>query len=385
MNTQRKRLMVIVSLGVVLLVGIVFYQQFFLLRPIGNGPAGPSVSSQSFLNPWSNKVVRIVGIGDSITAGLGARSREHTFFNRLIKNPVDEYADMKGICLSAVLPNLQQENLAISGSTSREHLTVIEERLSIQDSSIFGLVVLTTGGNDLIHNYGRTPPKECAMYGATSAQAEPWIDAFRKRLNEMLDRISASFPGGCEIYIGDIYDPTDGVGDAPSVYLPHWPDGLAIHAKYNGVIAECATSHSNVHVVPLHQTFMGHGAHCKQFWRSTYVREDPHYWFYVGDAPSVYLPHWPDGLAIHAKYNGVIAECATSHSNVHVVPLHQTFMGHGAHCKQFWRSTYVREDPHYWFYDNIEDPNDRGYDAIRRVFMNTILQRSSLSPVANGQ
>lgn len=257
------------------------------------------------------RVVRFVGIGDSITAGLGAHKQDHTSFNRLLKNPEDEYADMKGICLSTVLPNLESENLAISGSTSRDHLVVIEERLTRHDPNVFGIVVMTTGGNDLIRSYGRSPPKECAMYGATSSQAEPWIMAFRIRLGEILNRIEACFPGGCEIYIGDIYDPTDGIGDAPSVYLPHWPDGLAIHAEYNAVIHECAKSHSNVHVVPLYKTFMGHGAH----------------------------------------------------------------------CRQFWRSTYVREDPHYWFFDNIEDPNDRGYDAIRRVFLNTIVKHCSLVPV----
>ena len=27
------------------------------------------------------------------------------------------------------------------------------------------------------------------------------------------------------------------------------------------------------------------------------------------------------------------------------------------------------DDPHYWFFDNVEKPNDRGYDAIRRIFL----------------
>ena len=121
-------------------------------------------------------------------------------------------------------------------------------------------------------------------------------------------RSRAKFPRGCEIYLGDIYDPTDGVGDAPSIFLPHWPDGLAIHARYNQVIGEVAGKRANVHVVPLHQTFLGHGSHCRQFWRSTY------------DA----------------------------------------------------------SDPHYWFYTNIEDPNDRGYDAIRRAFLNTIIDNTTL-------
>lgn len=166
------------------------------------------------------------------------------------------------------------------------------------------MVVLTTGGNDLIHSYGRRPPVEGAMYGATIEQAEPWIKNFQTRLETILDELQSRFPGGCAVYVGDIYDPTDGVGDAPSIFLPDWPDGLAIHARYNATIREVA-SHRD---------------------------------------------------------------------NVHVVDLHETFLGHGSHCRQFWRMHYDAADPHYWFYDNIEDPNDRGYDAIHRVFLNRIIE-----------
>ncbi len=74
-----------------------------------------------------------------------------------------------------------------------------------------------------------------------SKQATPWIASFRQRLDEMLALIENSFPGGCEIYLADIYDPTDGVGDAPSIYLPHWQDGLAIHAQYNAAIRDCVS------------------------------------------------------------------------------------------------------------------------------------------------
>ena len=68
----------------------------------------------------------------------------------------------------------------------------------------------------------------------------------------MLDTVVQRFPGGCEIFLGNIYDPTDGVGDAPSVYLPSWPDGLAIHAQYNQAITDCAASRPRVHVVALY-------------------------------------------------------------------------------------------------------------------------------------
>jgi lysophospholipase L1-like esterase len=286
---------------------------FFLVRPVGAGPAGPHVDRQAFQHVWSERRVRLVGLGDSVTAGLGARSPEHSYFLRMIRNPDDEFPEMRGICLSAVLPNLEFENLAISGTTSLQHAEVVEERLTPQDADVFGIIVVTTGGNDLIHNYGRTSPREGAMYGATIEQARPWIQDFESRLETMLDTIDERFPGGCEIYLGNIYDPTDGVGDAPSVYLPKWPDGLAIHAAYNRVISECASRRSNVHVVPLYETFLGHGSHCRQFWRATY------------DA----------------------------------------------------------DDPHYWYYDNIEDPNDRGYDAVRRIFFQAILKHSELAPQSN--
>ena len=308
MLPKKLRFPLLLVFGIALVLCAIFYIQFVLARPIGSGPAGPKVAHERFEKQWTDKLVRVVGIGDSITAGLGARSKDHTFFNRLINNPEDEYPDMKGVCLSSVLLQLEHENLAISGSTSLQHLSVIEERLTVQNANVFGLIVMTTGGNDLIHSYGRSPPREGAMYGATLEQAEPWIEAYGVRLNDMFTKIDACFPGGCEIYVGDIYDPTDGVGDAPSVYLPTWKDGLAIHAKYNQAIVECAKARPNVHVVPLHQTFMGHGSHCRQFWRSTYQ---------------------PD-------------------------------------------------DPYYWFYENIEDPNDRGYDAIRRVFLQTISENTGL-------
>ena len=306
---KRKRLLFLACVFAFAVIGSLATVDLFYSRPVGSGAAGPPVDRAAFTKIWTDRSVRVVGIGDSITAGLGADSPSHTFFNRVIVNPEDEFEEMRGICLSAVLTNLQYENLAISGSESCWHRDMIHDRLQSADNA-FGIVLMTSGGNDLIHNYGRSPPRECAMYGATLEQAKPWIDNYRERLGEMFSLLTERFPLGCEIYIGDIYDPTDGVGDAPSIFLPDWPDGLAIHARYNEVIHEVA--------------------------------------------------------------NGF--------EHVHVVPLYETFLGHGSHCRQFWRATYRKADPHYWFYTNIEDPNDRGYDAIRRVFLNTIVENSQLIP-----
>ena len=275
-------------------------------KTMGSGPAGPSVPRAAFRQPWTTRPVLLLGLGDSITAGFGA-SEGLSYFERLVTNPPQEFSDMKGINLTAVLPNLTAENRSVSGSTSLEHLEYQIKRLKRADARTLGLVVMTTGGNDLIHNYGRTPPREGAMYGATMEQAKPWIAAFEKRLDTMIRQIEACFPGGCHIFLANIYDPTDGVGDIENAGLPAWKDGREILSAYNRVI---------------------------------------------------------DG-------------CARKYDSVHLVNIHDTFLGHGIHCAQPWSRHFQIRDPHYWYYTNLEDPNDRGYDAIRRLFLREMARVSA--------
>ena len=108
------------------------------------------------------------------------------------------------------------------------------------------------------------------------------------------------FPGGCEIFLGNIYDPTDGVG--------------------NAVLSG--------------------------------------------------LPRWPDALRIHDAYNSIIEETCRTRPNVHLIDIRAMFLGHGIYCRQFWNDHYCADDPMYWYWDNFEDPNNRGYDALRRLFLN---------------
>lgn len=287
--------------GVILLgvLGVAGWWQMWMMRPMGAGPAGPRVQVEVFDHEWSARPVLLVGIGDSVTAGFGA-SPGYSYFDRLVKNPVGDAPDVAGLNLAKVFPKLVATNLSVSGSTSPQHVRAQIPKLARQSTETLGVVVITTGGNDIIHNYGRTLPAEGAMYGASYEQARPWITNFAARLELMLAKVQAAFPGGCHIFLADIYDPTDGLGDIHKAGLPAWPDGMRIHAEYNRVIADAA-------------------------------RRVP---------------------------------------RVHLVNIHQAFLGHGIHCRQFWRERYDQKDPHYWFHANLEDPNDRGYDALRRLFLN---------------
>lgn len=301
---HRLRLILILAVVAVCATGTWIY--FTQRRPVGVGPAGPSVPAGDFAAPWTGRPVLLVGLGDSVTAGFGAR-KGYGYFDRLVTNPPDEFPDMRAISLSAVLPGLRVTNLAVSGSTSLEHAEKQLPRLLVAESNVLGLVVLTTGGNDLIHNYGRTPPREQAMFGATWEQAQPWVKQFEIRLTFILGEIKSRFPGGCHIFLANIYDPTDGMGDIQRAGLPAWKDGLKILAAYNDIIRRRAEKDDQVHLVDLHSAFLGHGIHCTRFWARHYDSRDPFYWYHV----------------------------------------------------------------------NLEDPNERGYDAIRRLFL---LEISKVAP-----
>lgn len=305
---RRRRLWWLFGIGGILVLLAAAYVHFYLYLPMGSGPAGPAVAEEPFQEVWTQRQMLLVGLGDSVTAGLGS-SPGKSYFTRLVRHPPDEFADMQGRSLTRVLPNLETLNIAISGSTSLNHLDHIKQKLPQQEASVFGLVVMTTGGNDLIHWYGRTPPREGAMYGATLTQAQPWIDNYELRLETMFSEIESRFPGGCAIFVADIYDPSDGAGDPESTWA---------------------------------------------------------------------LPAWPDCLAVHRAYNEALARVAAKHAAVHIVPVHQEFLGHGIHCRKFWRANYDSADPHYWYYENLEDPNDRGYDALRRLFLNTIVENRAV-------
>ena len=192
MSVKSKRLVAILAVGIVLVGAALFYLFVRFVHPVGHGPAGPTVPHDLFSKPWTDRPVLLVGIGDSVTAGFGAR-KGYAYFDRLVTNPPDEFTDMNGICLSAVMPKLQFTNLAISGSTSLEQWKGNCLVWQQPTPMLLGIVVLTTGGNDLIHNYGRTPPRDQAMYGASLEQAKPWIENFDRRLDSMVKKSRRDF------------------------------------------------------------------------------------------------------------------------------------------------------------------------------------------------
>ncbi|WDQ14739.1 SGNH/GDSL hydrolase family protein [Rhodopirellula sp. P2] len=131
----RRRLLFLAAL--IVFIGVPAYLEFKLRRPVGEGPAGPRISIEPFESAWTERRVHLLGIGDSVTRGLGANSKSHSYFERLRQNPKDEWPDMRGKHLSAVLPNLSVSNVAVSGSTSLDHERIIETEIEPFDADVF--------------------------------------------------------------------------------------------------------------------------------------------------------------------------------------------------------------------------------------------------------
>lgn len=288
------------------LAGAIFWFYRRYNPPMGSGPAGPAVPAEPFAQVWHAGDTLLLGLGDSIVTGFGAKPG-FGFFDRLAAVPAGDAPDIAGRSLRRVFPQLRTLNLAANSTSSGDHLRALPADLPEQPVGTRGLVVLSTGGIDLIHDYGASPPRDEALYGATWIDGQRYAAAFRQRLDQLLDGLSARFPGGCEIFVATIFDPTDGVGDIDRVN-------------------------------PLLRLFKP-------------------------------LPPWPDGLRIHAEFNRHIRAAAAARRNVHVVDVHATLLGHGLHCRDRANPHYRADDPTYWYFVNLEDPNTRGYDAIRRVFL----------------
>ncbi len=255
--------------------------RFVLMPPsIGSGQAGPDVPSEPFEKIWTEQKVVLIGIGDSITNGFGA-PRELRYFELLQTNINENYPDMENKDLKTVLPNLTAYNYSEDYTVTQEHLERQLPRVKKFGQDVFGIIVITSGGNDLIHDYGRTPPRDGAMYGCTYKQGVLWTENAKQRIRKLLDGLIEKFPGGCEIFLANIYDPTDGASDPENAGLPRWPDGSKVLGSMNEKIAELCTEYENVHLIDIHSPFLGHGVHCRDFWLKHYHKDDPHYWYYA--------------------------------------------------------------------------------------------------------
>jgi len=78
------------------------------------------------------------------------------------------------------------------------------------------------------------------------------------------------------------------------------------------------------------------------------------------------------GLDVLARVNDAVREIATESDGTQLIDLHAAFLGHGGHAADPANPHHQPDDPTPWLGDLVA-PNDRGADAIRRLWWQSLV------------
>lgn len=241
----------------------------------GGGPASLDPMVQSAIPDGypGETPARVVFLGDSITAGYGVTSAKLAY-PRLLKNNDDDtwsaFADVDFPGLYGSDPEIIDVSVpgATTGSMVGQQLPNVTEAVG---DSVSGptAVVVTIVGND-VQSIMLTPDK-----------VDDEIVSITENLSEFYDYFedTARFPDGVKIYLANVYEPSDGVGQADECFY-----GLnlakalpALEAVNAATLAQAQDR--GVAWLDMHGHFLGHGYNGDDDGNAYYQADDPSLWF----------------------------------------------------------------------------------------------------------
>lgn len=180
--------------------------------PTGEGCARERAERHSTRVPESytpEAAARVIVMGDSISAGVGVSLASTSYANLLLENDATAWPDAEGVDLTSYFgPGLEFRNFAVSGATTTTLLT--NQLPSVQSAYAGGaegmtLAFITIGGNDVQAEIANFFNRDFTGPRLTTA-----LDNIRTVVTALQDE--ALFPDGVRIYLTNVYDPSDGVG-----------------------------------------------------------------------------------------------------------------------------------------------------------------------------
>ncbi|MDP6932875.1 MAG: SGNH/GDSL hydrolase family protein, partial [Myxococcota bacterium] len=213
---------------------------------------------------------RIVFLGDSITAGLGVAD---SYDELMVENDDEDWPDHDELDLEHTYPELGEVvDESIGGATTS---SLISQQLpNLEDTLGYPapgetLVVMTIGGNDIVE----------LLFGQADIGAG--IDEVLENLAEIIGHFQDPdhFPDGTYIYLSNVYEPTDQVGQAEECFwgydLSSFQDDF-IDAN-DGIRA--LAEELGVGMVDMYGHFQGHGYNAEDDSIDVYHQDDPTTWF----------------------------------------------------------------------------------------------------------
>ncbi len=218
---------------------------------------------------------RVIFLGDSITERYGASDDSQAYTALMVENDDQTWPDREGDDLATLFPDLTEVVDVSRGGATTD--TVLSSQLGKLDTNMTlpaegeSLVVMTIGGNDIMG----------LMTSGSSDYTEPLQD-IQDNLREIVSTFQDPelFPDGAWIYVTNVYDPSDGTGQADECFygldLGHLMEPMQqTNDGYLALGQELGFS-----IVDMHGHFLGHAYNGDDPTNEHYTGDDYELWFY---------------------------------------------------------------------------------------------------------
>lgn len=241
--------------------------------PLPTGPVDGDVHSVLPDDYVARAPVRLVVMGDSISARAGA-SRDAVAYTRLLQdNATDAWPAYDDIDLQTAFPSITEViDVSKGGATvptmRSQQLPKLVEALGDTPAAGETVVVYTVGGND-------------AVAALTDlANLEDNLTSLVDGYGDLADEVRSLFADDVFLYVTNVYEPTDGTGDSDGNCFEGIPFALAL-PLLDGLNADLAAEGEarGFAVLDLHGHFQGHGFQHDAPAIDAYDADDPTMWF----------------------------------------------------------------------------------------------------------
>ncbi|MFC5587623.1 GDSL-type esterase/lipase family protein [Sporosarcina soli] len=206
---------------------IVFSLLLSSCQPEGNRVSQPfSARHEIGFSEWSipgyfiPKKIHVIGLGDSLTQGVGDELKKSGYFGRV----TGKMKEWKGVL------DVDSENLAKRGRRSDQLIDQLEESEIQSAVEEADLIYLTIGGNDIM---------KVVKANLFNLKVEPFyreLGDFENRLDELFT-IIRTLNGDAIIVVGGLYNPISIVTDEANEFdeiLEDWNEAIEIRTIMDG-------------------------------------------------------------------------------------------------------------------------------------------------------
>lgn len=218
--------------------------------------------------------VRLIFLGDSITAGSGASKASLQYTSLLQENDASRWQGYNKVDLESMFGAIDEViDVSVGGATTAtlksQQLPALKAQLG--DLPVEGqtIIVFTIGGND--------------AQGALNpfANAQQVINAAYKNMGDIVDALTdpATFAETPHLYATNIYEPSGGVGKSSCFMGIDYADKLPVLQDYNDRLLQMGKERG-FSVVDLHGQFLDHSVQADDPSGPNYDADDATNWFY---------------------------------------------------------------------------------------------------------